>query len=181
MAILCLLGYISEGATTVCTLSYFIIDFINIIINDFYFKVPSYHNPANRRIEYFHHIFCCTLGLMSEFLYTDFCTFEQNPFVNLMFAEFSTPFLIAWRTTNSSIFGGLFVLTFFIFRIVYHGFFLIPECMRRCHWSVGYGFGLLYDLLNVFFFFSIVRKLFKKDKKQSTKVASNVSTKLKNK
>lgn len=169
MATLCLMGYVSESVTTVCTLSYFIVDFINIIINDFYWKVKSYQSPQNRKVEYFHHIFCCTLGLMSEFRYKEYCTFDRNPFVQLMYAEFSTPFLMAWRQTGSDALGGLFILSFFACRLVYHGGFLIPECMRRCHWSVGYGFGIFYDLLNIYFFYMIVKKAFKSSKPKTKK------------
>lgn len=168
VAILCLMNYIPYTATTTCTLSYFIIDFINIVLNDFIYQVPSYHTPMNRRVEYFHHIFCCFLGTLSEFQYKNFCTFEKNPFVQLMFAEFSTPFLIGWRITKSKILGGLFVITFFGSRLIYHLFFLIPECMTRCHWSVGYGFGIAYDLLNLFFFWGIVNKLRKSNKSKKT-------------
>lgn len=161
VAIACLSGYVSYGMTTTCTLSYFFTDFVNIMINDFVFKVPSYHTPTNRRIEYFHHIFCFVLGAMSEFKYDDYCTFEHNPFPKLMFAELSTPFLIIWRKTDSMLFGGLLVVTFFLARIVYHGFVLIPECMKRCHWAVGYGFGLFYDLLNVVFMYTTLHKVYR--------------------
>ena len=172
VAIACLSSdLVPYGFTTFCTLSYFIIDFINIMFNDFYWKVPTYHSPTNRRIEYFHHIFCCTLGMLSEFTYKDFCTFEKNPFVLLMFAEFSTPFLIAWRVYGHDYLMALFVVAFFACRIAYHGLVLIPDCMRQCHWSVGYGFGIPYDLLNVFFFVSIIQKIIRDArKKNSTKM-----------
>jgi hypothetical protein len=157
-AILCLLGYISEAMTTVSTLSYFLVDFINIFLNDFVWKVSSYHNPVNRRIEYFHHMFCFAVGIMSEYVYRDFCTFTYNPFVKLMFAEFSTPFLIAWRMTKSDVLGGLFVLSFFACRIVYHGYYFIPECMTRCQTPADV-FGYLYNGMNLFFFVTIIMKL----------------------
>ena len=57
MALLCMYGYVHEDVTTPCTISYFIIDFINILLNDFVFRVPSYQNPQNRRVEYGHHLF----------------------------------------------------------------------------------------------------------------------------
>lgn len=164
----CLLGYIPESFTTVITLSYFIVDFINIMLNDFVWKVASYQSPQNRKVEYFHHIFCCTLGVMSEFLYTEFCTFKANPFVELMFAEFSTPFLIAWRMNgrkNDDPLGYLFVVAFFACRIAYHAGFLIPACMSHCHYSVGYGFGIPYNLMNIYFFYMIVSAFMSKPKK----------------
>lgn len=102
---------------------------------------------------------------MSELLFKEFCTFEKNPFILLMFAELSTPFLMIWRYTQNEIIGGLFVITFFGCRILYHGFVLIPQCMSKCHWSVGYGFGVPYDLMNVYFLWMIVRRFIFKPKK----------------
>lgn len=160
-ALACLYQLIPESMTTTATLSYFIVDFINILINDFYYRAKSYQSPQNRRVEYCHHIFCCTLGLMSEYLYRDFCTFHTNPFVELMFAEFSTPFLIAWRygDKKSDILNTIFILSFFGCRIIYHGMIFIPTCIKKCHWSVGYGFGIPYDLMNIFFFVMIIRNV----------------------
>lgn len=143
-------------------------DFINIIFNDFIWKGESYHTPMNRRVEYFHHFFCCFVGVASEFQYQNACSgFDGNPFVKLMFAEVSTPFLIAWRATKSDTMGALFVLAFFGNRIVYHGYYLIPECMAKCHWTSGYGFGLPYDAMNLFFLYGIVNKFISSMRKSS--------------
>ena len=176
VALLALNEYIPDRMATSCTLSYFIIDFINILLNDWVFKVKGYQNPSNRKVEYFHHIFCCTLGLMSEFLYTKKCTFKKNPVTELMFAELSTPLLMAWRYYGESkdpknkniavnILGPLFAIVFFFARICYHGAILIPSCMRNCHPSVGYGFGIPYNLMNVFFLFMIANKIIKDRRK----------------
>lgn len=165
VATACLLGYLPESVTTVCTISYFIVDFVNILINDFIWKAKSYQNPQNRKVEYFHHILCATVGIVSEYKYNQYCTFQQNPFVNLMFAEFSTPFLIAWRYTNSDILGGLFVVAFFLCRIAYQAGILIPDCMRSCVPSIGYGFGIPYNLMNIYFFYMIIRKILRPPKK----------------
>ena len=162
MAILALLGVVDDNVATMTTVSYFMVDFVNILINDFYHRVPSYQSPSARKVEYVHHILCCTVGIMSELMYDQFCTFKRNPFILLMFAEFSTPFLIAWRYTQNTFLGVLFITTFIGCRIVYHGLFLIPDCMRSCHWSVGYGFGVPYDAMNLYFLAMIFRKLWKK-------------------
>jgi hypothetical protein len=92
---------------------------------------------------------------MSEFLFKHYCTFDRNPFIKLMLAEVSTPFLIYWRSTKSDISYNIFMITFFIFRIIYHGLFLIPECMTRCVVTIGYGFGIPYNLMNFYFFFMV--------------------------
>lgn len=168
VAITCLLGFLPENVTSTATISYFIVDFINILLNDFYFHAKCYQPPNARRIEYFHHCFCCFVAVMCEFYYKDYCpTYSKNPFIKLMFAEFSTPFLIAWRHTKMDIFGILFGVTFFIFRIVYHGVILIPDFYHNCHPSVTFGFGVPYNLLNLYFFYMIVRKVFKPEQKKN--------------
>eukprot|EP01041_Mallomonas_annulata_P003060 gene3060-5994_t len=148
IATLCLNGFVPHNVASMCTVSYFIVDFANILLNDFYFKVPSYQNAQNRRVEYAHHIFCCFVGLMCEAYFKDFCTFENNPFVQLMYSEFSTPFLMAWRYSKHDFFGFLFVVSFVLCRLVYHGLYFVPECISRCHPSVGYGFGVPYNIMN---------------------------------
>lgn len=158
VAILCILGYVNEAKTTVCTMSYLLVDLINNTLNDFVWQVPSYHKPLNRRVEYFHHILCLIVGGMSEYSYRDYCTFTYNPFVKLMLGELSTPFLIAWRATKSDILGALFVISFFLCRLVFHGYYFVPECIARCK-TPGNIFGYSYMLMNIFFFVSIIMKL----------------------
>jgi len=174
LAVMALNKMIPENLATTSTLSYFIVDFCNIMLNDFYFKAKSYQKPDARKLEYFHHIMCCTLGLMSEFLHQDYCQLRRpthpggfepghNPFVELMFAELSTPALMAWRYTKddpklkaiSSICAATFAVTFFFARIIYHGLFFIPKCASNCHESVAYGFGAMYNLMNLYFMFQI--------------------------
>jgi len=82
-----------------------------------------------------------------------------------MFAEFSTPFLIAWRHYGHDFLAALFGISFFGCRIIYHGFYFIPECMRECVPWISYPFAVLYDGLNLYFFYMIVRKLLKPPRK----------------
>jgi hypothetical protein len=159
VALLCMLGYISESVTTTCTMTYFVVDFINIMINDYHFKVPSYQKPTARKTEYFHHCFCFFVAAMSEYRYRDFCTYTKNPFVRIMLAEVPTPFLIAWRYTDFFGLGVAFGVAFLLVRLYYQGALLVPEFMKECHYSVGYGFGVPYNLMNIFFFYQIVRKI----------------------
>lgn len=147
-ATLGLFRFIPPHYATMSTISYFIVDFVNIMINDFIFKTKGtliinayililiytyikhtgYKKPAARRLEYFHHIFCCSVAITSEIYHTRFCTFDLNPFLQLMFAEFSTPFLSAWRMHEKSQMGPLlaklFVLAFIACRIVYHRYII---------------------------------------------------------
>jgi len=161
-ASLALLDYLpTDSMATTCTLSFFTIDFLNIILNDFYFQVASYQSPQNRRVEYCHHLFCLFVGLSSQGFHTELCSLPsgRQPLLYLMFAETSTPFLMAWRYFQSDLLGGLFVLTFFLCRIVYHGFIFIPQCVMSCTSVVGYGFAIPYNLLNLYFFYMIMRKV----------------------
>lgn len=159
LATLCVFGYLPESFTAMTTISYFFVDFVNIMLNDFYFKVKSYQTPSARKVEYVHHILCCSVGVASEFVAKKYCTFENNPFIKLMFAELSTPFLIGWRMyPEKTYLFYLFGVTFFAARIVYHGFVYIPECIARCDKTIGYGFGIPYNLMNAFFCFMILQK-----------------------
>lgn len=160
-ALLCILGYIPEQMASPCTISYFLVDFVNIMLNDFVHKVPSYQSPPNRRVEYAHHILCFIVGITSEIAFKDQCSFTTNPFIRLMFAEFSTPFLIAWRQYGGDLLGGLFVVSFIACRIIYHGLMFIPECVRSCKPIVGYGFAIPYNLMNFYFLYMIMRKFMK--------------------
>lgn len=162
VAFVCLLGYMPEVWTTTATISYFIVDFVNIILNDFYFQVPSYQTPGARRVEYFHHILCCSAALICEFSYKSVCTgFTWNPFIEGMFAELSTPFLMVWRMSEMKheVVGRLFVLVFFLVRIVYHGFSFTPRVILNCHFPIGFAFVVPYSTMNVYFFYLILRKL----------------------
>ena len=169
VAYLALEDLLPSSLATMCTISYFIIDFINILLNDFIFKVPSYQNPQNRKVEYFHHLFCLFVGLCCETIHMDVCTFQKQPFLYLMFAEFSTPFLMLWRYYNTNILGFLFVLSFFACRIVYHGFFFMPQCISLCIPLIGYGFSIPYMFMNIYFFYMIIKKTLKPPKQHKKK------------
>lgn len=167
---LCLLEILPEKFTSTITISYFIVDFVNNLLNDFVFKAKSYQPPAQRRVEYFHHIFCCFVGISCEFFYKKCCDFDRNPFIKLMFAEVSTPFLMLWRIyPESDIAGWLFLLVFIGNRLIYHGIFFIPQCVQSCNKIVAYSFGIPYDAMNIFFFFMILRKLLRGASKSGKK------------
>ena len=99
LSILCLSGYISDTIAISSVLGYFITDLINMILNDFYYKVKSYHTPSSRKIEFCHHILCSIVCIISR-KYKNYCQVIINPVVVIVLAEISTPFLIAWRWTN---------------------------------------------------------------------------------
>jgi hypothetical protein len=164
-AFLALYGIIDDSIACTATISYFIVDLVNMFINDFYFKVASYHTPNGRKVEYVHHVLCCSAGIMSQLVYREFCTFDRNPFVHLMLAEISTPFLIAFRYTQSKVLGLIFIIAFIGCRTIYQSIYFIPECMGKCHYTVGYGFGVPYTVMNAYFLFMILKKVIKPDKK----------------
>lgn len=160
-------GIIPASLATMCTISYFVIDFCNNLLNDFVFKVPSYQSPQNRKVEYFHHLFCLFVGVCCETIHMDVCTFQKQPFLYLMFAEISTPFLMMWRYFGYDFLGLLFVASFFACRIVYHGLFFMPQCISLCIPLIGYGFSVPYMLMNIYFFYMIIRKIMKSGKKKN--------------
>ena len=125
------------------------------------FKVKSYQTPTARKVEYFHHILCFGVGMLSEFHYQDVCTLERNPFLYLLLAEISTPFLIAWRATGSNLMGFVFIALFIAVRLFYHGVYVVPDCIRHCP-LVGMVCGLPYLFMNFYFFYMIVRKVIRK-------------------
>ena len=165
VALACMAGKLDEDFTAMCTTSYFLIDFINNLLNDFVFKVANYQSPNGRKVEYFHHIFCFAFAVSSQLYYKSACTFETNPFITFMLSELSTPFLIAWRYYPLNSLGMLFAIIFFLVRIVYFGFVFIPECIEKCDKRLGYFFGGFFDLLNVAFMVLIVMKLIRKTSK----------------
>jgi hypothetical protein len=170
MAALCLCGWFSDNFTSMVTISYFVVDFINNLLNDFYFKVKSYQPPSARKMEYCHHILCCGVGIACELFYKQVCTFDRNPFIQLMFAEVSTPFLMTWRVyPDNKFLGWLFAIVFICNRIVYHAIIFIPECIRSCNKPISYSFAIMYNAMNFFFLYKIVDKLLRKDKRTDAK------------
>lgn len=156
----------TESFVTMCPTAYFVVDMIKNLLNDFYFKVPSYHSPSNRYMEYVHHVLTLSVFVYSELYHTTLCSFTSNPMINLLLAEASTPFLILWRQTNYKILGVVFTIIFFFVRIVYHCFVFIPSALVSCHWHIAViFFGIMYASLQVIFTAQIIRKLIKGNRK----------------
>jgi hypothetical protein len=127
-------------------------------------KVPSYQNPTARRVEYFHHILCFSVGVLSEEAWRDNCPgWDYNPFISLMWAEFSTPMLQVWRYYGSSskLFLGIFTVMFFACRIAYHGFVFLPKVSGSCGVR-AWGPAIPYCMMNAYFFVTMVQKLLSK-------------------
>lgn len=166
-AFLCLRGYLSDEFTTMITISYFVVDFINMLLNDFYYKVASYQTAGARKVEYAHHLLCFIVGVSCEFFYRQACSFDHNPFVELMFAEVPTPILMIWRYFSSSdksknnILLTVFVIIFFLNRIIYHGVIFIPECYTKCNKPITIAFGVPYNLMNIYFVIMITNRIIK--------------------
>jgi hypothetical protein len=162
VAFMCMSGLLHEDLTAKASITYFIVDFVNIVLNDHIWKAKSYQTPTARKVEYFHHFLCGGFGIFCQLYYRDVCTLDKNPFINFMLAELSTPFLIAWRYYPHNALGIIFAVLFFGVRIIYHGTVLIPDCMKSCNYTVSLRFGILYTLMNLFFMYMIVRKLLRK-------------------
>lgn len=164
VAFMCMFGLLHEDFTAMASITYFVVDFINIVLNDFVWKAKSYQTPTARKVEYFHHFLCGGFGVFCQLYYKEVCTLDQNPFIRFMLAELSTPFLIAWRYYPHNALGIVFAILFFCVRIIYHGTVLIPSCMQSCNYTVSLRFGVLYTLMNVFFMYMIVMKIMRKAK-----------------
>lgn len=162
VAFMCMFDLLHEDFTAMCSISYFIVDFINIVLNDFVWKAKSYQTPTARKVEYFHHFLCGGFGVFCQLYYKQVCTMDRNPFIKFMLAELSTPFLIAWRYHPHNALGVIFAVLFFLVRIVYHSSVLIPDCMNYCDYTISFRFGVLYTVMNVFFMYMIVMKLVRK-------------------
>lgn len=158
LAIASLHGLLPEDLTIMACTSYFVVDTANKLVNDLCFKVESYQRGIVRVVEYVHHFLSITVAVYSQLYYKDVCNCSSNPVLRIALAELSTPFLVAWRQTGYDWLGGLFILVFFAVRIVYQGFFLIPEIVRECSSHLVKGFSVLYLLLNAWFMVMIVKK-----------------------
>ena len=112
-------------------------------------------------MEYFHHIFCGSVGIVSEIYHKQKCSFEINPFVNLMYAEFSTISLMPWRYYGNDFLGYIFAASFVLCRIIYHAFIFIPQSFEKCDKTIMYAMGVPYNLMNFFFLYFILSKLIK--------------------
>jgi hypothetical protein len=173
VATLAIYDFIPEHIATMSSTAYFIVDFINMIINDFVFKVESYQKPAQRRIEYLHHILCGGVAIVSHIpSIVGLCSFEhkgaqRNPFLFLMYAEFSTPSLMLWRYYDEKYTGSLlsvilfikFYIAFILCRILYHAFIFVPECIEKCDKTLAYAIGIPYNLMNFAFLYFVSNKL----------------------
>lgn len=55
VAALSIMDYIDTNVATTATISYFIVDFVNMLLNDFFFKVKSYQvKKSNLRQQFFY-------------------------------------------------------------------------------------------------------------------------------
>lgn len=163
LAILCLFDYMSEDFTISCVLGYFITDLSNMIINDFYYKVKSYHTFNARIIEYFHHSLCIIVCLLTNKYYKKYCLVDKNPVITLMLAEISTPFLMAWRWTKQKniILGSLFFISFIGIRTIYQCIFFMPYIFNLCNYIIGYTLIIPYIGLQLVFSYQIINKAIK--------------------
>ena len=172
-ATLAIYDFIPENIATTSSTAYFVVDFINMIVNDFVFKVESYQKPAQRKIEYLHHILCGGVAIVSHIpSIVGLCYFEhkeapRNPFLFLMYAEFSTPSLMLWRYYDEKYPGSLlsvilfikFYIAFILCRILYHAFMFVPECIEKCDKTLAYAVGIPYNLMNFAFLYFVSNKL----------------------
>jgi hypothetical protein len=179
-AFLVLFDIMPENFATMTSMGYMVIDISKNLLNDFVFKVESYQKGNDRRMEYVHHWLCLFIGFYSELYYPSVCSFSRNPVIYFMVAESSTPFLIAWRQYKHDWLGILFFLTFFFIRIVYQCCFFVPQLMADCSTTLSTVAAWIYIAMNLYFFYTIVNKIWrmlKKSKKDGQSEKSEKSDK----
>ncbi len=129
-----------------CSLSYFIVDLNNMIMNDFVYKAEGAgtHKGIARAIEYFHHVLGIAGTLALATVYPEACDLSnpvmqwkgpQNPLLRFALADLSTPPLIMWRRSQqtSLLWYSLFVVLFLGVRIFYHGLYFVPSMFAGCN------------------------------------------------
>lgn len=173
IATLCILGYISETIAVPCSLGYFLVDFCNMLLNDLYHKVKSYHNsPQARGAEYFHHILCIVVCITSKLFYKSCCpSLTSDPVARIMLAEISTPFLITFRQSKNKTAGLLFVASFILSRTIHQCMFLMPEIFISCTpLGIKYGLVIPYILLQLYFTQQVVASAMRGARKRDHKI-----------
>lgn len=169
MALLCLAGYVPDNVATMTTAAYFTLDGLNMIVNDFIFKAPSYQQGSARRVEYVHHVLCLFVNMYTEVYQAQTCHMAKNPMVNFMLSELPTPLLIAWRYYGGNTLAVLFAIAFFFVRIVYLSFIFTPQATSQCDSQLGAVLAYAFAALNIFFFYKIIAKALRDMKKGKKK------------
>lgn len=168
MSFLSIVEILPSKITTMATLSYFVVDTIGNLINDFIQKVESYQSGTNRIIEYIHHSLCIIVIIFSEIYYKSLTNLDVNLVVHFFVAELSTPPLMLWRHYKYDWLGALFALTFFAVRIVYQSFIFVPFLVKQCNSTFVTALSPVYVGINFYFFYGIIKKIMtpKKEKKE---------------
>jgi len=157
-----------EMAVIACSLSYFIVDLENMMMNDFFYKVGGYQKKTARVVEYFHHIlsilatFTCATGLdVVCDLSADHMRFQgpHNPLIRFAVADLSTPALVMWRKSDqrSLFWYSIFAFLFIGVRVVYHGIFFVPRLYQGCNHIVKVGVSMYQVLQLVMLMFVLLK------------------------
>ncbi|DAZ97028.1 TPA: LOW QUALITY PROTEIN: hypothetical protein N0F65_012897 [Lagenidium giganteum] len=140
------------------SLSYFVVDVIAMFYAD---GLRNLHRLNRSRImDYAHHF----LGMFWGYIYFSHeATVCQpslgNPYVWIQTNEVSTAFYNWFRMTNNTIAGALFVVTFFLSRIVFNTFYLIPRLINECQ-TFPYLWGCMpFFALQYLWFSMIINKM----------------------
>lgn len=118
---------------TALTVGYFIVDMIYMLLSDRHLSLSS--QPRSRQMDYLHHVLGIVWGLALHLTERGVCDYGEmgNAYVWVQTNEFSTPFYNIFRMTKSRVWGGLFALSFFLSRIVFNAFVVIPMVLEYCH------------------------------------------------
>ncbi|KAJ0397648.1 hypothetical protein P43SY_000172 [Pythium insidiosum] len=139
------------------SLGYFLVDLVAMVKSDGIRRLVSLNR--SRLMDYVHHF----LGIFwGTIFYAHEATVCEpalgNPYVWIQTNEVSTPFYNWFRLTNSAIAGALFISLFFLSRIVFNTFYVIPRLLNEC--DTRYLWGCLpFFALQYVWFVMIVKKL----------------------
>ncbi len=163
-------GKYPEYLILASSITYYIVDVMKMLFNDFIYKVGGYQKGAARLLEYFHHFLSiaaisgCTFSLYSVCDVQSLSEGWQipgplNPLIRFSIADLSTVPLMLWRRSGqkSNFMYTCFAMLFFWTRILYHGFDFIPKMYSSCNATVKYGV-VAYQAVQFVSFYFVLKK-----------------------
>ena len=153
-----------DCAVTPILISYLLIDSGNNILKTVVWPSKESQKLPDFFIDLIHHFTCLAAALYCDFNAHRDCNGNGNPFIEMMLAECTTPFLSLWRCCGSDNTFGLssgivFIVLFISVRLIYHCWWVIPRLINQCHysWTICTA-AAVYTALNLWFTWGILVK-----------------------
>mmetsp|Transcript_9163 Transcript_9163/g.13758 ORF Transcript_9163/g.13758 Transcript_9163/m.13758 type:complete len:209 (+) Transcript_9163:81-707(+) len=146
---------------TACSIGFFLIDSLDMIRRDL--KGTNKSTQSNLRfLEYVHHFISILFGTYLTLNQTAICKDDcpiSNLFVYAQTNEFSTPFYNIYLMNGDTIWGIIFVITFFACRIVFNLLTIVPVSFKNCSTASFMVIMVSYQTLQCFWFGAMLLKL----------------------